>query len=45
MLNSIFTNSSITLQSLGICILVAFLLGLIIAVIHKITNNSSKKTS
>ena len=42
MLNSIFTNSSITLQSLGICILVAFLLGLIIAVIHKITNNSSK---
>lgn len=41
MLESIFTTS-ITPTSLGICILVSFLLGLLISFIHKITTNSTK---
>ena len=42
MLESILTSTSLTLTSLGICILTSFILGILIAFIHKITTNSTK---
>ena len=42
MFSSIFTNSSLTVNNLMLCSGVALILGILIALIHKVTSKYSK---